>query len=118
MVFRGYIKAIFISRHSMLTPVYRNWSGVSQVRGLDPKSVNVTDGVGYQTSMLYMLCFGGGSTPGDLKCVCVWGGGGSGSKLIQSSKLSATDKQTKINNLISRRNRPRSKILVRIQLCL
>ena len=42
----------------MLTPVYQDWSGgggVSQVRGSDPKGVNVTAVV--WISDFYVICF-------------------------------------------------------------
>ena len=42
----------------MISPVYQDWSGVgSQVRGSDPKGVNVT-AVGVDIRLLcYILCF-------------------------------------------------------------
>ena len=44
----------------MLTPVYQDWSGVSQVRGSDPKGENVT-AVGLDIRLLcYLLCVQGG----------------------------------------------------------
>ena len=64
----------------MLTPVYQDWSGVSQVRRSDPKGVNVT-AVGLDVRLLcYMLCFqeagGGGVNQGRIRTGFEVGGRG------------------------------------------
>ena len=72
----------------MLTPVDQDWSGGgARSGGSDPKGVNVT-AVGLDIRLLYVICYVKGRIQ-DWK----WEGV-VGQKLIQFSKLSATDKQT------------------------
>ena len=64
----------------MISPVYQDWSGVgSQVRGSDPKGVNVT-AVGWDIILLCYLMFpwgGGGKHQERIQDLKLWGGRGS-----------------------------------------
>ena len=75
----------------MSTPVYQDWSGGGQVRGSDPKGVNVT-AVGLDIRLLcYIICFlGGGKHQGRIQDLKLgWG------PLVKNSSRLASCQQLK-----------------------